>query len=513
MTEDNYTYNPLDRRTYEAIAYNAVGRGSETNTYPAYGLVHSTGNSGWSVGVVQWDFGQPGRGDKVDVLLDGYQAWAQEGQRFSEQEVDSLSRRLLTRGQVGNALTADEQTRLNTYLRSDSGREFVDSLNREQIDRKWENVGQPLSQIDWLQRLSTRDPEQAAEIVAITSKLYNQNENKGAQLLRHLQTTEQSSDQVNQWIGEQGIQNLNPAARTAIVSGRDNALVGIGLMNALETGDGQLSRAWREEVHTNGNVGLTQNFNTNPNVQLFDAMMRSPASGERIRTMIEDGVPAQRVVVTGINALAREEIARTELNQQGVLTVRSPAGVENRLTADDWVPAQQQQQGPPAPRLQPTRPADQHDHMEPGRMPFHAPQGRQGALSEPAAIGLPGNSAYERIREIVSADGRLSETAISNVSAGAYLAMVSNPSIKQADHIGIYNNHVAVVHTPHGLGKEPMFNAYASIAEAQHIPAQQSLQQAEQITQQRTQEQTRQQDQQLSQIQGNAGPSIGARVS
>lgn len=299
MTEDNYTYNPLDRRTYEAIAYNAVGRGSEINTYPAYGLVHSTGNSGWSVGVVQWDFGQPGRGDKVDVLLDGYQAWAQEGQRFSEQEVDSLSRRLQTRGQVGNALTADEQTRLNTYLRSDSGREFVDSLNREQIDRKWENVGQPLSQIDWLQRLSTRDPEQAAEIVAMTSKLYNQNENKGGQLLRHLQTTEQSSDQVNQWIGNQGIQNLNPAARTAIVSGRDNALVGIGLMNALETGDGQLSRAWREEVHTNGNVGLTQNFNTNPNIQLFDAMMRSPASGERIRAMTEDGVPAQRVVITG----------------------------------------------------------------------------------------------------------------------------------------------------------------------------------------------------------------------
>ena len=133
MTEDNYTYNPLDRRTYEAIAYNAVGRGSEINTYPAYGLVHSTGNSGWSVGVVQWDFGQPGRGDKVDVLLDGYQAWAQEGQRFSDQEVDSLSRRLQTRGQVGNALTADEQTRLNTYLRSDSGREFVDSLNRSRL--------------------------------------------------------------------------------------------------------------------------------------------------------------------------------------------------------------------------------------------------------------------------------------------------------------------------------------------------------------------------------------------
>lgn len=506
MTEDNYTYNPLDRSTYEAIAYNAVGRGSEINTYPAYGLVHSTGNSGWSVGIVQWDFGQPGRGQKVEELLDGYQAWAPQGQRFSDQEVDSLSRRLQTRGQVGNALTADEQTRLNTYLRSDPGREFVDTLNREQIERKWENVGQPLSQIGWLQRLSTRDPEQAAEIVAMTSKLYNQNENKGGQLVRHLQQNELSSDQTYNWIGNEGVQRLNPAATAAILSGRDGALAGIRLMNALETGDGQLSRAWRDTVHTNGNVGLTQNFNTDANVQLFDAMMRNPASGERIRAMTEDGVPAQRTVISGINALARQEIARTELSQQGVLTVRSPAGIENRLTPDGWVPTQQQQQGPPA---QQRRPADQPDHMQ----PFQAPPGRQGALDDARPAGLPNHPGYERIRETVATDGRLSDTAVANVTAGAFLAMVSNPTVRQADHVGIYNDHVAVVHTPHGLGKEPMFNAYVNIAEAQHIPAQQSLQQAEQIVQQRTLEQTRQQDQQIAQGQGPTGPSIGARVS
>lgn len=510
MTEDNYTYNPLDRNTYEAIAYNAVGRGSEINTYPAYGLVHSTGNSGWSVGIVQWDFGQAGRGQKVDVLLDGYQAWAQQGQRFSDQEIDSLSRRLQTRGQVGNALTADEQTRLNTYLRSDSGREFVDGLNREQIDRKWENVGQPLSQIGWLQRLSERDPQQAAEIVAMTSKLYNQNENKGGDLVRHLQQNELSSDQTYSWIGNEGVQHLNPAARAAILSGRDGALGGIRLMNALETGDGQLSRAWRDTVHTNGNVGLAQNFNTDPNVQLFDAMMRNPANGERIRAMTEDGVHPQRTVITGINALARQEIARTELSPQGALTVVSPAGVENRLTPDGWVPARQQQQGP-APQQH--RPVDQQDHMAPGRITPHAQPGRQGSLDASPAVGLPANPTYERIRDAVAADGRLGDVAVANVSAGAYLAMTSNPSVRQADHIGIYNDHIAVVHAPHGIGKEPMFNAYVNIADTQNIPAQQSLQQAEQIALQRTAEQTQQQDQRMEQGQGPTGPSIGARVS
>lgn len=61
----DHTYKPLERRTFEAIAYNAVGRVSEINTYPNYELAHSTGNSGWSVGAVQWGFGQPGCGAKA----------------------------------------------------------------------------------------------------------------------------------------------------------------------------------------------------------------------------------------------------------------------------------------------------------------------------------------------------------------------------------------------------------------------------------------------------------------
>jgi len=50
--QDEYVYDPLDRTTFEVIAYNAVGRGSEINTLPAYKLTHSTGQSGWSVGLM-----------------------------------------------------------------------------------------------------------------------------------------------------------------------------------------------------------------------------------------------------------------------------------------------------------------------------------------------------------------------------------------------------------------------------------------------------------------------------
>lgn len=257
MTEPR-TYNPLDRSTYEALAYNAIGRASEIGTYPAYQLTHSSGNSGWSVGAVQWDFGQPGRGHKAEVLLNGYQAWTSQEQRFSNTELASLSRRLQTPGQVGNALTATEQTRLGAYLRSDQGREFVDGLNREQIDRKWTNVGEPLSRIPWLQTLAANDPAQAAEIVAMTSKLYNQNENRGGALIRHLQSHELTSAETSTWIGDEGIRGLNQNARTAIVSGRDNALAGTRLFNALEASDGRLGQAWRREIHDRANVALSR---------------------------------------------------------------------------------------------------------------------------------------------------------------------------------------------------------------------------------------------------------------
>lgn len=177
--EERRTFDPLDRTTFDAIAYNAVGRASEINTFPALSLTHSSGNSGWSVGIVQWDFGQPGRGEKVHELMSGYQQWARPELRFTPAEVNDLTRRLQTRGQAGNALTGAEQSRLDEYLRSYPGRELVSSLNQEQIDTKWQNVGEPLSRIEWLRDLRQADPAQATEIVAQAMKLYNQNELRG----------------------------------------------------------------------------------------------------------------------------------------------------------------------------------------------------------------------------------------------------------------------------------------------------------------------------------------------
>lgn len=71
MTQ-GYVYDALSRESFEVLSYNAVGRASEVNLGAAYALQHSTGNSGWSVGIMQWDFGQPGRGAAAEEMLRQY---------------------------------------------------------------------------------------------------------------------------------------------------------------------------------------------------------------------------------------------------------------------------------------------------------------------------------------------------------------------------------------------------------------------------------------------------------
>lgn len=420
----DHTYNPLDRNTFEAIAYNAVGRASETNTYAVYQLSHSTGNSGWSVGAVQWDFGQGNRGLKVHDLMAGYQAWANAEDRFSDREVASLTTRLQTRGQTGNALSSEELTRLNGYLRSDPGRAFVDELSQTQIQKKWEKVGEPLSQIPWLQTLSASDPAQAAEIVAMTSKLYNQNENRGRLLLDHLEGGAQTSAEIRDWIGSQGIEGLKASARTAIVSGRDNALEGVRLMNDLELGDGRLSQAWREQVHTRGNVSLTREFNSNPDVQLLDAMMRDPASGARIFARVDEGTPARAAVITGIDANARLEMSRVTMDRNGGLTVVSPGGDTFAMTREGWNRNGVPMQGGADTR----RERDMPDHTDRGAMPRTR---ADAALPEAHPLLRQSQDAVQRL------DARLghAHSPASDCMSASVACLAKSHGLGRVDHV------------------------------------------------------------------------------
>lgn len=364
-TRDKDVQDPLSRQMFESIVYNAVGRGSEVNTYPAFALSHSTGNSGWSTGIVQWDFGQPGRGHKVVELLDRYQAWAVAGSRFGPEQIASLSMRLQRRGQTGNALAADERERLDGYLRSGEGREFVEGLNREQVDYKWQRVGQPLARIAWLSDLGKQDPARAIEIVAMASKLFNQNEVRGARLVMHLQHNELSPDGVSNWIGSDGIEGLTANAQRAILSGRDQVRVGAGMLNALQYGTSPVSERWRAIVER-GDGSLSKGFEFNPDLQLFDAMLRHPRNGLRMLQAIDGDMIERPLAIRGINALARREMAEIRITPAEGLVITTTRGTEYALRDANWSLAR-----PVAER----RAADEADYTEGMRHRPAAPAG------------------------------------------------------------------------------------------------------------------------------------------
>ena len=281
------SYNPSNRNTFDAIAYNAVGRSSEINNLPAYHLSHSIGNSGWSVGVLQWDLGQTGRHEKVDDLLTLYQQWAPPEKKFTEKERADLTQRLKTPGQTGNSLTQEEQYRLNSFLRSDPGRAFVLGLDKQQLDRKWEYVGKPLSQIAWLNQLSERNPNEAAKIVGMTAKLFNQYETSGRKLIHELQEKFMSSDDVTKWIGTHGVENLKPKMKDLITHKRDSALKGVELMNRLEASPSSLGEMWKRQIHDQGNASLSMNYQNNPEAQILDKMFRDPENGLKLLGYVE----------------------------------------------------------------------------------------------------------------------------------------------------------------------------------------------------------------------------------
>ncbi|WP_369943055.1 XVIPCD domain-containing protein [Xanthomonas medicagonis] len=322
-----YVYDALSRESFEVLSYNAVGRASEVNLGAAYALQHSTGNSGWSVGIMQWDFGQPGRGAAAEDMLRQYAQWASPQKQFTEEESADLLQRLQTRGQEGNALSATEQARLNEFLRSDPGRTFVQDLNDQQVERKWQAVGEPLARIAWLQDLNREHPEDVAKIVAMAGKLYNQNQARGALLVESLQQSDgMTANEVRDWIGAQGINGLNPAARSAIVSGRDATLLGVGLVNALELGDGAGAQQWHDEVRVAGNTALAEGFNGNPSLQMFDALLRDPANGARVLSRMDDVRTGPALTIQGGSELARLEISRLHVDREGGLSVTSPSG-------------------------------------------------------------------------------------------------------------------------------------------------------------------------------------------
>lgn len=161
----------------------------------------------------------------------------------------------------------------------------------------------------------------------------------------------------------------------------------------------------------------------------------------------------------------------------------------------------------------------QYESSEPRPMPSPGPSpapvddGR--AQYDPRTPGHPGHADYARIRDGLAGSIR-DPRALDNVSASAYREMAANPLMKQVDYAGVHNGNAIVAYAPYGLGREPMFNVHADLAQARQQPAEESLDRAQALTEARAQAQLQEQasQTQASQLQNQGGPapSIGART-
>lgn len=328
-------YNPLERETFEAIAYSAVGRASEVGPYPAYGLVHSTGQSGWSIGLIQWDMGQPGRGSAAKVFLDQYQSMAQPKDRYDPEGYRRVLRALQTPGN-SKSLAALDQDRLNTYFRTEQGRASVDAFCKQQMDMKWENIGKPLARTKWLQDLANADPGQATEIVAMATKMYNQGGSRGQRLVNRITSAPITPDGVGQWLETHEYPRVRlESGREAYRSGQAAARTGARMIHALESSDGPLGKTWRRHVHGGHNPSLLHGINNDPELQLFDMMFRDPSKGRAILEIVDKRLPSRNISIIPRPA-ARFEASRIDLQEDRTLRIKSPSGHVHQLDTSKW---------------------------------------------------------------------------------------------------------------------------------------------------------------------------------
>lgn len=256
--------------------YFAVGVTSESG-YKAYQLAVAGDNprtaaiepadrSGYTIGTIQVDLGQhyqpnvPNGENVPRDLVSGYQAWARVEQRDWVLTPQQEARTIEDLGRDGNAIRADggrdldatTRGRLDAFLASNEGIDWVHARDTAQVDRLMENVVAPLQRSD-LYRNATQDDQ--VRLVTMVSKAYNQNEHLAAPMIRNLERGQYHSvADVDNAIG-----GLSSRHGDYFETGRDRALLGADVANTLRGmhPGNPLRDAWRD-VSSNPLVNPTR---------------------------------------------------------------------------------------------------------------------------------------------------------------------------------------------------------------------------------------------------------------
>ena len=248
-----------------ATLYFAVGVTSESG-YAAYQLavagdraatpaLEPADNSGYTIGTLQTDMGQhyrpnvPGGENVPRDLVNAYQNWARSTHPDwvltdleAQQTISDLGRNgNAIRAQQGRAVDATVKSRIDSFLSTDDGINWVHARDVAQANKLMDRVITPLQRSDVYQNASADDQVRLAVIVG---KAFNQNEDRSTALIEAIERNQyQSVAEVNA-----AVNNLSPR-RTGdyFEQGRDKALLGANVVNSLRnTGpDNPLSSAWQ----------------------------------------------------------------------------------------------------------------------------------------------------------------------------------------------------------------------------------------------------------------------------
>lgn len=291
----------LGKQEKQAIVYYAVGVSTEGGTR-SYRLsiagdnlrtskVEPADNSGYSLGTIQIDMGQhydPPHENAPKEFVEGFQQWAREakpdwllGKEERNQLIEDLGRTgREIRAEGGRDIDAVTRSRLDTYLRTETGTRWVHEKDVTQVNKVLKNAINPLEATKLYQTASEDD---RVRLIAVFAKVYNQNERLGARLIARAERNDFSSlQQVNEGIS--ALLNTGKGKRDYIEQGRDAALKGAEAFISIRrlASSNTLHTAWSSVIAAPLADPTTISEERNEHYRTIRGLFLNPASVPRV---------------------------------------------------------------------------------------------------------------------------------------------------------------------------------------------------------------------------------------
>lgn len=285
--QNNFTNNEL-----RSISANSMGRGSEAGVLPVMTLgfagnvsdgnltfTYSNGtahNSGYTVGFMQWDFGQK---RNASELVEAYNrsSYVQQNpnKRIDESDIANTISALEQNGtrtyNESRDIRQDELgENINGFLKTSDGYRFVMELQEQQYNGIEPRMTRALNSVA-LQNMNRND---AQEVLAIIAKVSNQAgsalyingvETGLGEVLREMENNQN-------YTKEEIVNRLKDRYSNVVDNGIDSTLKGAKSYNTLYNDNGVLGELFRERNETDAfNI---PNFMEAPTDQLLDTMFR-----------------------------------------------------------------------------------------------------------------------------------------------------------------------------------------------------------------------------------------------